>query len=682
MPRAAARRSVASDGPTLTQSADGMSAVISGRLLPVKPADVPGPVADRRAGQAGHQLLKENDDFQEVPTVKPVTLPVAKGEWFWHCKTCRMCWGASKGCKKCPDCDSTEITAEARGAAYDPDEDSEKIEQKKTKKTKGFKAKKWPSGLNSMGHPTWVCPACGAAKEQSVCPAACPTCGEPGNPNQAFFGHLTAKHFGTKPGAAAAYAGPEYFEVDTTLIFPSPHNPRKKFDPADLSELAESIKRHGLIQPIAVKPPNALGKFEIVAGERRWRACELADIPRVPVVIRDHDTKETRMLRIEENRHRVDLNAIEEALAFREALAGPPAMTQKELADQLGIEQGTVSNALRLLKAPEYFQELVIYGDMHPRTLRDLLKWEIVPGTLHAVAEDTKRKTGPFHNNFEWACAQKAESLSRPMNTTCGEVRCEFKATPAQLKDLKVVDIGGYKRALNVVLWDELNNAAKLKRLKREDKKNGGMPGHPALPADEEKAKAEKQEEQFARRLWRYKVRWLQGQCATRIASQGFDRFDLYRILLHLVNMRHDQRGLLESAVKKHGGKPKSWGWAGTDILAACLAMPSENFFAAARDAVADLVLVPCDVQRAPFTDNQIVELASFLKIDIAIWRLDQEYLELHNKEQLRTLLLDEWPPGARQPMPEFSAKRSELIEHMLNWSPLAPKELVKAKAP
>lgn len=149
-------------------------------------------------------------------------------------------------------------------------------------------------------------------------------------------------------------------------------NPRKTFKDDDMVELADSIREKGLIQPILVRPdPTATGGFEIVAGERRWRAAQLAGLHNVPVIVRDLADQEVLELAIIENVQRADLNAIEEALGYQE-LIERYAYTQERLAEVIGKSRSHLANTLRLLKLPDSVRGMVEDGKLtagHARAL-------------------------------------------------------------------------------------------------------------------------------------------------------------------------------------------------------------------------------------------------------------------------------------------------------------------------
>lgn len=141
-------------------------------------------------------------------------------------------------------------------------------------------------------------------------------------------------------------------EVSLSDISPNPNQPRKQFDSDALRELSDNIAQYGLLQPIVVRPkgPSA---YEIIAGERRWRACRMAGLKTVPVVVRDISDSEMMELALIENLQREDLNPVEEARGY-EALMKQFGMTQEQVAKKVGKSRPTVANTLRLLELGEY----------------------------------------------------------------------------------------------------------------------------------------------------------------------------------------------------------------------------------------------------------------------------------------------------------------------------------------
>jgi ParB family chromosome partitioning protein len=144
-------------------------------------------------------------------------------------------------------------------------------------------------------------------------------------------------------------------EIDVERILPNSYQPRKSFDDASLNELASSIQAHGVVQPIVVRPlPN--GFFQLIAGERRWRAAQRASLSRIPAVVRDTSDHAALEIALVENLQRQDLNPIEEAQAY-ERLIVEFSMTQEEVAHRVGKNRATIANMLRLLKLPPEVQQ-------------------------------------------------------------------------------------------------------------------------------------------------------------------------------------------------------------------------------------------------------------------------------------------------------------------------------------
>lgn len=157
-------------------------------------------------------------------------------------------------------------------------------------------------------------------------------------------------------------------------IEPNRSQPRKEFDEKALSELAESISKHGLLQPLLVRPL-PLGGYQIVAGERRYRACRMAGITEVPVIIRELCDTETMEIALIENLQREDLTPIEEALGYQ-VLIEEHGFSQEEVAQSVGKSRPAITNALRLLKLPQSILDLVSDGKISAGHARALLTLE------------------------------------------------------------------------------------------------------------------------------------------------------------------------------------------------------------------------------------------------------------------------------------------------------------------
>ncbi len=179
--------------------------------------------------------------------------------------------------------------------------------------------------------------------------------------------NLTESDIESTPGRRSG--GP--LSVPVENIRPNPDQPRRTFEPQALAELAESIRAKGIIQPLVVRQINDGPDYEIVAGERRWRAAQMASLHHVPVVVRTFTDSEVVEIAIIENIQRADLNALEEAMAFRQ-LMERFGHTQEKLAEALSKSRSHIANTLRLLSLPDDVQTLVSNGKLsagHARTL-------------------------------------------------------------------------------------------------------------------------------------------------------------------------------------------------------------------------------------------------------------------------------------------------------------------------
>ena len=200
--------------------------------------------------------------------------------------------------------------------------------------------------------------------------------------------------------------GKGYLEIDIGLIVPSAQNPRTNFDEASIIQLADSIRSHGILQPLVVLKREV--GYEILAGERRWRAAKLAGLAKVPVVVRDEaDPQHQAELRLVENVQRRDLDPMELARAYQ-ALIAEHGLTHEDLAGRVNKERPSISNALRLLTLPEDVQRLVAGGELSagharallacadPERVRDLARRTVSDGlSVRAVERLAKAPAAP-----------------------------------------------------------------------------------------------------------------------------------------------------------------------------------------------------------------------------------------------------------------------------------------------
>jgi ParB family chromosome partitioning protein len=172
------------------------------------------------------------------------------------------------------------------------------------------------------------------------------------------------------------------------FLRPNPRNPRVAFDEADLADLAASIRERGIIQPIVVRTvPGVADAYEIIAGERRWRAAQLANLADVPIIVHEADDREALELAIIENVQRADLNAIEEARGY-ERLGKEFGYSQSDLAKIIGKSRSHVANTLRLLNLPEASRRLVTEGAISAGHARALLAVDDPDAMARRVVEE------------------------------------------------------------------------------------------------------------------------------------------------------------------------------------------------------------------------------------------------------------------------------------------------------
>lgn len=231
--------------------------------------------------------------------------------------------------------------------------------------------------------------------------------------------------------------------VDVNLLFPSPFQPRKDFDEEALNALVESVKEKGVLQPLLVRKKN--GRFEIIAGERRWRASKLAGLQTVPVIVKDMDDKEVLEVALVENLLRENLSAIEEAEGFQR-LIDEFSHTQEALAQIVGKSRSHVANTLRLLNLPDPVKDLVREGTLsagHARALVGLdnaetLAKQIVAKDLNVrqVEELVAKQKNPEVKEPKKAKDEDIVEIEKDLNKNLG---LRIKISPSKQGGGKVV---------------------------------------------------------------------------------------------------------------------------------------------------------------------------------------------------------------------------------------------------
>ena len=201
--------------------------------------------------------------------------------------------------------------------------------------------------------------------------------------------------------------------VKISLVEPNRNQPRKMFDKDSLDELTKSVKQYGVLQPIIVKKIG--NRYEIVAGERRWRAAQAAGLAEVPVVVRDYDDQKAKEIAIIENIQRTDLNPIEEALAYK-SLIEEYNLTQEELSDKVSKNRSTITNSLRLLKLSKNIQQYMIDGQISSGHARALLSLED-EGKRELLALDIMKRNLSVRDT-----EKAAKALSKKKNVELSDI--------------------------------------------------------------------------------------------------------------------------------------------------------------------------------------------------------------------------------------------------------------------
>jgi len=224
-------------------------------------------------------------------------------------------------------------------------------------------------------------------------------------------------------------------------IVPNRYQPRKNFDLGELEELAESIRSNGILQPILVRPLTNKGtSYEIIAGERRWRASQLAKLHEVPVIIREFDDETALGVAMIENLQRSDLNIIEEADGYR-TLMNTFQYTQEKLSEQLGKSRSHIANVLRLLSLPKFVKRHIINGDIsfgHARTLIPLTEEQAKEVANKIIDDDLNvRQTEREVNKFKKSSSSNPSTAQNSQHNNANIDYLERELT--NLLGLKVI---------------------------------------------------------------------------------------------------------------------------------------------------------------------------------------------------------------------------------------------------
>ena len=255
-------------------------------------------------------------------------------------------------------------------------------------------------------------------------------------------------------------------DVPIELIRANAKNPRRYFNDSELADLANSIKEHGVVQPILVRPikNEDLGgaRYEIIAGERRWRACQRAGLHAIPVVIRDVDDRHALELAIIENVQRADLNSIEEAQGYQQ-LINEYDYSQADLGKVLSLSRSHVANTLRLLKLPEDVMALVADGQLsagHARTLVNATGASFLANKIIREGLSVRQAEQLAQNPED--VARKSPSARAPKSADIKAVEARLEETLGFKTSLKYKDNGVGSIRISFKNLDQLDSICKL----------------------------------------------------------------------------------------------------------------------------------------------------------------------------------------------------------------------------
>lgn len=208
-------------------------------------------------------------------------------------------------------------------------------------------------------------------------------------------------------------------QIPIELVARNPHNPRRNFSDAEIDDLAQSIREHGIVQPVIVRPSLlSSDHYELIAGERRWRAAQRAGLLQIPVIVRDVDDRTALELAIIENVQRTDLNPVEEALGYQQ-LIDEHEYTQADLAQIIGKSRSHVANTLRLLKLPDDVHQLLNNGTLSAGHARCLITSDNPLALAERIVEDglSVRQAEALANKTLVKMADKKPPQEKDANT-------------------------------------------------------------------------------------------------------------------------------------------------------------------------------------------------------------------------------------------------------------------------
>lgn len=260
---------------------------------------------------------------------------------------------------------------------------------------------------------------------------------------------------------AAAESSGAALEVPLDAIDPNPDQPRRGFDAEGLESLAASIREHGIVQPLVVQPRSA-GRYQLIAGERRWRAAQFAGLSTVPVIVSEAPSEDRLTLALVENLQREDLNPIEAAQAFAELV--DRGWNHRQIGERIGKSRSAVANQIRLLQLPDTLQQQVVAGTLSEGHARALLlapesEREQLAETAISEALSVRALEDRARGETE-AAAEARPALPKPLSE-------DFAPLAKQLSealDTRVLVRRGARGGRIVIHWDDLRQVEELLR--------------------------------------------------------------------------------------------------------------------------------------------------------------------------------------------------------------------------
>ena len=271
---------------------------------------------------------------------------------------------------------------------------------------------------------------------------------------------IFAENYIENVAASATVDGPQTLRVSE--IEPKPDQPRKYFDEEALQQLADSIGKHGLLQPIIVRE-SAGGFYQIIAGERRWRASKIAGLLEVPVIIMEADALKAAEIAIIENIQREDLNPYEEATAYK-ALMTQYDLTQEQVAEKVGKSRSAVANTMRLLDLPDEVLEMLKTGDIssgHARALLGLKDKDSIVDIAKKIlthslnVRDTESLVKKLNKVYEDNLKKEKQTSSAETDIIVNYAKdLENRAMSLIGKRVKIIDSGKHNKFLQIEYID------------------------------------------------------------------------------------------------------------------------------------------------------------------------------------------------------------------------------------